>query len=71
MNDKRTEPADRLARAVVVGLILVCGTILFSVGLVWLAATIVHGTGPGVRVEINQIEAHHGVCRPCPALENP
>ncbi len=38
-------------KALGVGLMLVCGTILFSFGLVWLAATVIQDVDPHVGLE--------------------
>lgn len=72
MESRRGTGTDgtRAVSAVVVGMMLVCGTIVFSVGLVWLAATVVHGAGPEVRVELNKLETHDGACRAYLVLEN-
>lgn len=59
-----------LAPAIVIGLTSFLATIGFSVGLLWLAATVVHGAGPGVQVELNKLETHDGVCRAYLVLEN-
>ena len=68
--NQKTTRADRPRTAVVVGLMLVFGAILLCVGLIWLAATIVHGAGPGVTVELNKLETHDGTCRAYLVLEN-
>ena len=59
-----------LAPAIGMGLMLFLLTIGFSVGLLWLAATVVHGADPGVQVELNKLETHDGVCRAYLVLEN-
>lgn len=59
-----------LAPAIVIGLTLFLATIGFSVSLLWLAATAVHGAGPGVQVELNKLETYDGTCRAYLVLEN-
>lgn len=70
-HDGRT-PTDcpTLASVVVTGTVLLALTIVLSLGLMWFAASLVHGAEPGVRVELNKVETHDGVCRAYLILEN-